>query len=190
MTHYTINCDWGCKYNSSGICERCSENVLKYRDRWIEYLPKKLWNSNFDCSCKEYKELEEKYSYDRISISEFLRLENKLRYIDVKISEVNLQNSLEELDPWQKDPDASWCWLRVVKGGDPNKIEDRRVFVEKTPRVFDPSLNIDITHCYSWIQGLKGSYCEGDEFDEFARHWSNTMAIALGYRININDGLN
>lgn len=26
MTHYMIDCNWDCKYNLQGNCERCGEN--------------------------------------------------------------------------------------------------------------------------------------------------------------------
>lgn len=181
MSHYTIDCNWGCEYDSQGNCKRCGENILYYRDKWIKFLDDKYYNINYDFNSKEYDELIIKRLKKEISIDEYFEILNSKLYVKIKISEVNLPDSLEELEDWQKDPDSDHCWLRIVKNGDPNNIKDRRVFVEKTPRVFDPSLNIPIDNSRSWIQGLKGDYDEGEGLDEYSRYWSNVMAKTLGY---------
>lgn len=96
---------------------------------------------------------------------------------------VSEPGSLETLGPWVKCPSAAHCWLRTREGGDPAVLADRRVFVEKTPRVFDPTLGLPIDNCYSWIQGSKGDADEGDGPDMSSRAWADGMACALGYCI-------
>lgn len=181
MSHYTIDCNWGCEYNSQGICKRCGENILNYRNEWIKFLGDKYYDYDFFHST-EGELLENKRLRKEISIDEYFEILNSKLYVKVKVSEINSSNSLEELEDWQKDPDSDHCWLRTIKNGDPNNIKDRRVFVEKIPRVFDPSLNIPIDNSRSWIQGLKGDYDEGEGLDEYSRYWSNKMAKALGYK--------
>ena len=188
MTHYTINCDWGCKYIDE-LCERCGESILYYRDRWIKHLGEKIYNSLYDSSSPENIDLKNKLLEGKISIEDYFKISNEKRFIKINVSSLSPPSSLEELEPWQKDPDNNHCWIRIVKGGDPNNVRDRRVFIEKTPRVFDPSLNLDILITNSWIQGLKGSYCTGNNFDEYARYWSNVMAKTLGYKVKTSDGL-
>lgn len=189
MSHYTKDCNWGCEYNLERICKRCRENILSFRNKWVEYLKEHpIYNEEYFKS-EEYKELINKLHSGLISFDEYSKIVEYNRDLKLNILSVNSLDSLNELSPWQKDPDASHCWLRTIKNGDPNNIKDRRVFVEKTPRVFDPSLNLDIKNCQSWIQGYKGSYCENEDFDEYARYWANHMTKALGYKVNINDGL-
>lgn len=90
--------------------------------------------------------------------------------------------NLERLGPWQKDPGAGHCWLRTVEGGDPTKIEDRRIFVEKTPRVHDPSFGLGPKDFRSWIEGDKGrSDDDGDGLDPNSKRWADAFALALGY---------
>lgn len=182
MSHYTIDCNWGCEYNSQGNCKRCGENILHYRDEWIKHFGNKYYNHAYDYNSEEHLKLEIKRSKREISIEEYFNILNDKLNIKMNVSEINLPDSLEELEDWQKDPNSNHCWLRTIKNGDPKNIKDRRIFVEKTPRIFDPSLNIDIENFQSQIQGLKGDYDEGEGLDEYSRYWSNKMAKALGYK--------
>lgn len=89
--------------------------------------------------------------------------------------------TLERLGPWTRDPTASHCWTRTVEGGDPANLQDRRVFVEKTPRVFDPTLGLLITDCWGWIQGDKGEADDGQGPDLDSRKWADDFAEGIGY---------
>lgn len=105
----------------------------------------------------------------------------------------------ETLSPWMRDPNAPHAWMRIVEGGDPHKIADRRVFVEKTPRVYDPACGVPAdTPFYArdrhwetrdgqrlpgpvWIEGYKGHADEGDGPDLDSRRWADEKARELGY---------
>lgn len=110
----------------------------------------------------------------------------------------------ETLSPWMRVPNAPHAWMRIVEGGDPCKIADRRVFVEKTPRVYDPACGVPAdTRFYPcgrgwdreiwktldglrlpgpvWIEGYKGYADEGDGPDLDSRHWADVKARELGY---------
>lgn len=89
---------------------------------------------------------------------------------------------LPRLGPWQPDPDAPYAFMRCVIGGDPNKVEDRRCFIEKTPRVYDPSLGMPPEDWRSWVPGDKGC---GDECGRYApsREFADRFARLLGYTI-------
>lgn len=87
--------------------------------------------------------------------------------------------SLEVLSDWIKD---EHCWLKTIVGGDPTNIRDRRIFIEKTPRVFDPSLGLDIEDWRSWIQGYKGHADEGDGPDLDGLEWADEFSKFIGYR--------
>lgn len=89
--------------------------------------------------------------------------------------------SLEVLGPWQQAPDATHCWLRTTEGGDSTAVADRRVFVEKTPRVYDPTLGLQPDDSWAWVEGDKGEADNGDGPDLRSRAWADDMAEALGY---------
>jgi hypothetical protein len=88
-------------------------------------------------------------------------------------------NSLEVLSDWIKD---EHCWMKTILGGDPTNVRDRRIFIEKTPRVFDPSLGLDIEDWRSWIQGYKGHADEGDGPDLDGLEWADEFSKFIGYR--------
>src|SRR5574338_1243714 len=116
MTHYTQDCNWGCKYNTKGICERCNENILVYRYDWIKLLGKRLYNYNYkyDYNSEEHKKLESDYLKGLISGFKYSKIIEDKHYIIVNPSEINSLGTLEELGPWQKDPDSTHCWLRTI----------------------------------------------------------------------------
>lgn len=87
----------------------------------------------------------------------------------------------ERLGPWVRCPEAEHCWLRAREGGDPATETDRRVFVEKTPRVFDPSLGLPIENGWAWVEGAKGRADDGEGPDEDSRTWADAFARWLGY---------
>jgi hypothetical protein len=87
--------------------------------------------------------------------------------------------SLEVLSDWIKD---EHCWMKTILGGNPNDVKDRRIFIEKTPRVFDPSLGLDIEDWRSWIQGYKGHADEGDGPDLDGLEWEDEFSKFIGYR--------
>lgn len=107
----------------------------------------------------------------------------------------------ETLSPWMRDPDAPHAWMRIVEGGDPRKLADRRVFVEKTPRVYDPTSGLAPDDRYywdsltstwrdldnnrvpkpGWVGGGKGYADEGDGPDLVSRRWADEKARELGY---------
>lgn len=90
---------------------------------------------------------------------------------------------LERLGPWQLCPGAQHCWLRTIEGGDPAKVADRRVFVEKTARVYDPSLGLPTSDSRAWVPGRKGEADEGDVPDRLSQMWADEFAVALGYEL-------
>lgn len=89
---------------------------------------------------------------------------------------------LPRLGPRQPDPEAPHAFMRCVIGGDPNKVEDRRCFIEKTPRVYDPSLGMPTEDWRSWVPGDKGC---GDECGMYgpSREFADRFARLLGYTI-------
>lgn len=113
----------------------------------------------------------------------------------------------EHLSLWMRDPSAPHAWMRIRKGGDPSMLSDRRVFVEKTPRVYDPSSGVapDENYCLGlagpggedrwenregkairgpgWIEGSKGHADEGDGPDLASRRWADAKAAQLGYAL-------
>lgn len=90
----------------------------------------------------------------------------------------------EHLSLWMRDPAAPHAWMRIVKGGDPANLDDRRVFVEKTPRVHDPRISVVPSGAgepSSWIGGPKGHADDGDGPDLASRRWADEKAVELGY---------
>lgn len=83
---------------------------------------------------------------------------------------------LPKLSEWMPCPKAEYAWMRIIKGGDPNNVNDRRVFVEKTPRVYDPTVLVPPSDSRAWIEGPKGE-CSDPKY----RVWADNFAEALGY---------
>lgn len=104
-------------------------------------------------------------------------------FINTKIFNLNpiFPLQLEELSDWIADANQSNCYMRIIKNGNPDKIEDRRVFIEKTPRVFDPTLGIAIKNCMSWVSGPKGDDLYG--LNPKSRSWADRYAKWIGYKI-------
>lgn len=86
---------------------------------------------------------------------------------------------LEILSDWIK---IDHCWLKTIINGNPDDINDRRIFIEKTPRVFDPSLGLIISDWRSWISGDKGDADEGEGPDLESIKWSEEFAKFIGYK--------
>ena len=83
-----------------------------------------------------------------------------------------------------RDPTARHAWMRIIKGGDPANLDDRRIFVEKTPRVHDPRVSAvpsSTGETSSWIGGPKGHADDGDGPDLASRSWADVKARELGY---------
>lgn len=80
-----------------------------------------------------------------------------------------------QLSPWMQAPEATHCWMRVVADSDPTQVENRKVFIEKSPRVFN-------AHKNEWAYGPKG---DGDlcGLDPNSRAWADAKALSLGYGI-------
>lgn len=93
-----------------------------------------------------------------------------------------------------------YCATRVLVGTDPDKIENRYAFIEKTPRVRIRDYRIGTNHygdpCVEsrrwsegldWVEGPKGSGGGTPEldftygFDPSSREWCNKVLVALGY---------
>ena len=89
---------------------------------------------------------------------------------------------LPRLGPWQPDPEAPHAFMRCVIGGNPNKVEDRRCFIEKTPRVYDPSLGMRPEDWRSWVPGDKGCGHECGKYGP-SREFADRFARLLGYTI-------
>jgi hypothetical protein len=83
----------------------------------------------------------------------------------------------ELLSGWLKDPAAEHAYMRCVRGTDPLVVANRRVFIEKTPRVFDPVGN-------GWVYGPKGSG-ELCGLDPKSRAWADMQAREFGYDMSI-----
>ena len=79
---------------------------------------------------------------------------------------------METLSDWIDD---GHCSMRTVIGGDPESILDRRVLIEKTPRVMHPVSR-------NWEYGPKGS---GEECGRYqpSRDWADAKARELGYKL-------
>lgn len=75
--------------------------------------------------------------------------------------------------------------MRIKKGGDPDNIDDRVAFIEKTPRVrireaFLLSHMPEIMDFLNWCErDFKG---DGPN-DPESRAWCDTMLLALGYTL-------
>lgn len=90
----------------------------------------------------------------------------------------------ETLSLWMRDPDAGHAWMRIVAGGDPKDYDNRRVFVEKSPRVHDPAHGLPPSRAgeqSSWVFGPKGHADDGQGPDLASRRWADEKARELGY---------
>jgi hypothetical protein len=76
-----------------------------------------------------------------------------------------------------------YCATKVLVGTDPNKVENRVAFIEKTPRIKIGE---------EWVQGDKGSggaYTYNHEelgqygFDLDSRKWCDEELLKLGYEL-------
>lgn len=107
-----------------------------------------------------------------------------------------------KLSPWVVEPEMyedgeeiynenGFCCFRYIIGTDPNKIENRVAFIEKTPRVrmrkFNPkNPNDDFKR---WFQGHKGSGGSDGHipenqlygYDPKSRQWCDIMLINMGW---------
>lgn len=76
-----------------------------------------------------------------------------------------------------------YCATKVLEGTDPNNVENRVAFIEKTPRIKIGE---------EWVQGDKGSggaYTDNHEelgqygFDSESRKWCDEELLKLGYEL-------
>ena len=72
-----------------------------------------------------------------------------------------------------------FCVTRVLQGTDPEAIENRRAFIEKTPRVFNGK---------EWVYGPKGTGGSGNAEEEQiygfyppSRAWCDEQLKTMGY---------
>mgnify|MGYP003656018820 CR=1 FL=1 len=93
-----------------------------------------------------------------------------------------------ELSDWIVVED--YCALRIIKNSDPEKIENRVAFIEKTPRIRVGEFTNRDEDFKNWEQGDKGSGGSGDHealgqygFDPDSRAWCDEELIKLGYII-------
>lgn len=77
-----------------------------------------------------------------------------------------------------------YCATRVIKGTDPNNINNRVAFIEKSARVCVDKENDE------WKYGYKGKGGSGDHekqeqygFDKRSREWCDKELIKLGYEL-------
>jgi len=95
-----------------------------------------------------------------------------------------------KLSPWTVTDD--YCAMRYVEGTDPEKVENRVAFIEKTPRIRTGAY--DHSKCWSedwvnWTQGPKGSggpdgHIPENELYGFyppSREWCDEELVKLGY---------
>ena len=99
---------------------------------------------------------------------------------------------MTKVSAWLVVPDAEYCCMRIVEGGDPNNIADRVAFIEKTPRVrFEAFVDID-NDWKKWRQGDKG--CGGAwnsdhealgqyGYDPESRAWCDEELKKMGYEL-------
>jgi hypothetical protein len=88
-----------------------------------------------------------------------------------------------------------YCATRVLVGSDPDKIENRYAFIEKTPRVRIRHHRFGTDNYgkriwydgLDWVEGPKGSGGGTPEvdltygFDPASREWCDKVLVALGY---------
>lgn len=84
------------------------------------------------------------------------------------------------VSPWIDDPQVSHCSMRIVEGGDPNKISDRVAFIGIIPRVRTNKFT-KIYDFENWFFGPKGSTDYGK--DKESRNWCDRELRRLGYRL-------
>lgn len=70
-----------------------------------------------------------------------------------------------------------YCATRVLEGTDPSKVENRRAFIEKTPRVLDGG---DPNDSKNWRQGPKGCAPEYGAYKP-SRAWCDKELKKMGY---------
>ena len=73
------------------------------------------------------------------------------------------------------------CSFRYIEGTDPNKIENRVAFIEKTPRVRVKPFEIK-DDWKGWMQGPKGHDPELGKYQP-SRDWCDAELIKMGYII-------
>lgn len=84
-----------------------------------------------------------------------------------------------------------YCAMRVIEGFNPEDLNNRVAFIEKTPRVrIKEGEEFSDWDYLNWLSGPKGSGCGSDEsaerlqaygFDPDSRKWCDEMLRALGY---------
>ena len=99
----------------------------------------------------------------------------------------------ETLSDWIMD-ENNCCAMRILKGGDPEKVSDRVAFIEKTPRVrVSPasgsqayvevngdSIHSSDTNVEVWIYGGNHRSSEYGH-NEDAREWCDQILKTLGH---------
>lgn len=107
--------------------------------------------------------------------------------------EKNPKIEFESLSDWIMDED-DYCAMRIYKGGDPEKVEDRVAMIEKTPRVRvaresgseayvqvnGDSVHGSRTNVEVWIYGGNHRSSEYGHNEE-ARQWCDEMLKTLGH---------
>lgn len=71
---------------------------------------------------------------------------------------------------------------RIIEGGDPNNVNHRVAFIEKTPRVRIRSAFLGRNQWedfLNWADGPKGN----GAFDENSRTWCDTALKLFGYKL-------
>lgn len=84
-----------------------------------------------------------------------------------------------KVSPWTAVPDADYCAMRFIEGTDPNVIDNRVAFIEKTPRVRVQPASLLSEDWHNWHAGWKGE----DGHCEVARGWCDQHLLAMGYDV-------
>jgi len=75
------------------------------------------------------------------------------------------------------------CSMRYIVGTDPQQIENRFAFIEKTPRIRIASYTGDWLEDYkNWEEGPKGCAPEYGQYQP-SRDWCDARLIEMGYTL-------
>lgn len=112
----------------------------------------------------------------------FYKPKNSPNYLINDPNWIPNSGKLELLSDWIK---IDHCWLKTVINGNPEEVSDRRIFIEKTPRIHDPSFGLIPEDWRSWIEGYKGHADEdnGEGPDLESIKWAEEFAKFIGYRL-------
>lgn len=86
-----------------------------------------------------------------------------------------------KVSSWVADPEAYYCSMRIVVGGDPNNIADRVAFIEKSGRVRIAPFTSREKDYLNWQNSGIRSSDYGNSISN--RKWCDEMLVSLGYEL-------